>query len=121
MAKISHSDDAPKEQIHYTFAGAEFDLGGRKKSYDTEDLSVIQSAQGHPWLVVEFPEDPEGSVGTFVDGLAPEDDAFSFINDQSNVPEVAEAAEEAKADDDINPAPLDPADASKTSDEKDQD
>lgn len=53
MAKIVHSDLAPAEVVHYSLAGAEFDLGGRKKAFETDDREVISDARVHPWLSVE--------------------------------------------------------------------
>ena len=53
MAKIVHSDAAPSEAVHYSLANVEFELGGRKKSYSTDDAGVLSNAEAHPWLRVE--------------------------------------------------------------------
>jgi hypothetical protein len=55
MAKISHSDLAPDEAVHYDLAGVEFDLGGSGgSSFETDDRTVLANAQIHPWLTVEY-------------------------------------------------------------------
>lgn len=57
MAKITHSDLAPDEVVHYDLAGVEFELGGSGKgSYETDDRVVLGSAEIHPWLSVEYPK-----------------------------------------------------------------
>ena len=52
MATILPSDLAPAEQVHYSVAGAEFDLdaGG---TFETDDEEVLRNADAHPWLKVE--------------------------------------------------------------------
>lgn len=53
MAKIVHSDAAPSEVVRYSLANVEFELGGRKKFYSTDDADAISNAEAHPWLRVE--------------------------------------------------------------------
>lgn len=122
MAKISHSDAAPKDSVHYTLAAGEFDLGGKTKVFETDDQALIADAQVHPWLKVEF--EGVNAEGDFAPQLDPKDDHLSFINDNSNDPEVAAAAEEAKvkAADGVveNPVPAvaETTDAADNSDKK---
>lgn len=53
MASIILSDNAPKDQqIHFSFAGVEFDLGGSVANYETDDRDVISNASSHPWLKI---------------------------------------------------------------------
>lgn len=106
MATISPNDSAPAESVHYIFAGVEFDLGGRKKTYETDDPSVIENARAHPWLTVKVPE-AEVVAGAYVDQIAPADDPMSRLNDKANDPEAARAAEDAKRDADDNPVGID--------------
>lgn len=97
MAKISHSEAAPSEAVHYSFAAAEFDLGGKSKVFETDDASIISEAMAHPWLSVEV--DPATVVqGAYVEQIRPEDDPMSRVNSIANDPEAVKAAEEAKAE-----------------------
>lgn len=102
MAKIVHSEAAPAEAVHYSFAGVEFDLGGSKKnsSFESDDPVLLGNALAHPWLEVEYPE-VELVSGTYVDQLAPEDDHLSAAGQKVNPndPEAAKAATEAAAPD----------------------
>lgn len=92
MAKIVHSEAAPSEAVHYSFAGVEFDLGGRKKAFETDDPNIIGNAEAHPWLTVE--RDVVSVVkGNYVTQLRPEDDALSAVNSVANNPEAAPAYE----------------------------
>lgn len=96
MAKIVSSEAAPSEAVHYTFAGAEFDLGsGKSASFETNDLGVLQAAESHPWLTVEYPE-VEMIAGEFREQVKPEDDPLSFVNYKGNDPEVVKADAEAR-------------------------
>jgi len=97
FATISHSDLAPDEQVHYSFAAAEFDLGGKQKPHYTDVLSVITEAQAHPWLSVEFDE-TEQAHGDFVDQLKPEDDVLSWATSVANDADAIRAAEDGKDD-----------------------
>lgn len=56
MAKIIHSDLAPSGAVKYSFAGAEFEIGGKRKSFESDDPAVISEANLHPWLSVEAPK-----------------------------------------------------------------
>lgn len=53
MATFFHSDLAPDEKVHYSFAGAEFDIEG-SGTYETDDHEVIRNAVAHPWLEVDW-------------------------------------------------------------------
>lgn len=97
MAKIVHSDAAPSEAVHYSFAGIEFDLGGRKKTFETDDDIVLSNAETHPWLKVER-EVVAFDTPAFHEGLRAEDDAFSAYNSVANKPEAIRATEQAKID-----------------------
>jgi hypothetical protein len=55
MATISHNDLAPAEAVHYSLAGAEFDLEG-SDTFETDDHEVIRNAVAHPWLQIEYAE-----------------------------------------------------------------
>lgn len=57
MAKIVHSAAAPAEEVSYSLGNTEFKLGGKIKSYDTDDYLVISDALEHPWLEVA-PDEP---------------------------------------------------------------
>lgn len=102
MAKIVPSDNAPSETVHYTFAGAEFDLGGSgkgsKRAYESTDPTILSNAEAHPWLAVERPEVQPVS-GAYVEQIAPEDDPLSAVNDNANDPEAVKATEDAKLTD----------------------
>jgi hypothetical protein len=78
MAKIVKTESAPTEAAHYTFASGEFDLGGRKKFFETEDLTLIAEAVGHPDLTVET--EVIEVTPTFREQIAPEDDPLSAAN-----------------------------------------
>jgi hypothetical protein len=108
MATISNSDLAPDEQVHYSVAGAEFDLdpGG---TFETDDEQVLANAQAHPWLKVERPVVEPGDDGgpvvevrypaTAIDaGLDQKVEQFEGAEDQ-----VAEtlAADDAQGDEPI--------------------
>jgi hypothetical protein len=73
MAKISHSDLAPAEKVHYSLAGAEFDLTA-KGSYETDNAEAIANARSHPWLTVEVSE-----VAADADGEAPVEVHFPAV------------------------------------------
>lgn len=96
MAKIAHSDLAPAEAVHYVFGHVSFDIGGRKKNYETEDREVLAAADAHPWLTVTY-DVPEVIQGAYVEQLHPKDDALSAQNSIANNPEEVRKAEEAKA------------------------
>jgi hypothetical protein len=108
MAKIVHSDAAPSESVHYVFAGVEFDLGGRKKVYETDDAEALANAEAHPWLTVEY-EEVEQVQGAYIEQLKPEEDHLSLkgraIN--PNDPDEARKAEAAKRGEDISPVAID--------------
>jgi hypothetical protein len=91
MATISSNDHAPSEKVHYSFAGAEFDLepGG---TYETTDLDALENAAAHPWLKVEFPQAAvEG--GVYVgEALSPKDDPMSRVNSVANDPDAVRKA-----------------------------
>lgn len=96
MAKITLSDVAPAEAVHFTFAGGEFDLGGSgKKSYETSDSGVIGEALAHPWLSVEFPKVEAVATETPSPFPAPKDDPMSREGsiDANDPAEVAKANE----------------------------
>lgn len=109
MAKIVHSETAPSEAVHYTFAGVEFDLSG-KKSYATHDADVIGAASAHPWLKVVL-EDERGVEPQYVDQIDPKDDPLSAANSVGNDTEKALAFEASKRDEE---APLVAIDAGAT-------
>jgi hypothetical protein len=90
MAKIVHDEAAPSEAVHYSFAGAEFDLEGAEASFETSDPAVISNAEAHPWLRVER-EEAELVRGEYTGFLAPEDDALSAVNSVANDPEAVRA------------------------------
>lgn len=107
MAKIVHSEAAPAEAVHYSFAGVEFDLSG-KKSYESDDPIVLANAAAHPWLSVQYPA-VDVVAGAYVEQLAPEADHLSAAGQKVNPndPEVARAAEEAKRESTDNPVAID--------------
>ncbi len=104
MAKITHSDAAPAEKVHYTFSGAEFDISG-KGSFETDSPDVLLDAEVHPWLVVTYPK-VELVQGAYAEQVLPQDDPMSAENYDGNDPDVARAAEEAKRADFENPVAI---------------
>ena len=99
MAKIVHSEAAPAESVHYTFAALPegFDLGGKSKGFETNDTALLAEAESHPWLKVE--RDPEEVIGgAYVQQLDPKDDPLSAANDVSRDPEAIKRDEDAKAE-----------------------
>lgn len=58
MAKITLSDLAPSEAVHFSFAEGDFTLGGKSdaKSYESDDRALLSNAEAHPWLQVEYDE-----------------------------------------------------------------
>lgn len=99
MAKIVSSELAPSEAVHYTFDGVEFDLGPRKKAYETDNAAVLSNAETHPWLTVER-DTPELVQGAYVEQIAAADDPLSVVGQpiNPNDPDEARKAEAAKAD-----------------------
>lgn len=91
MAKIVHSEAAPSEAVHYSFAGVEFDLGGKSQAFETTDPVVLSNAEAHPWLAVERDE-ADLVRGEYRDTLDPKDDVLSAVNSVANDPEAARAA-----------------------------
>lgn len=109
MAKITLSDVAPAEAVHFTFAEDEFDLGGSgKKPYETDHAGTLSEAITHPWLNVEFPAvtvDAPEPISGFPDAA---DDPMSAEGSiDFNDPTVVAEAEAAKSDDDPAPVALD--------------
>lgn len=112
MAKITHSDLAPDEVVHYDLAGVEFVLGGSgKASYETDDRAVLTSAEIHPWLSVEYPKVDliQGQVRW---NLAdhPELDPLSGVGPNAGIaydPEEIQKVEEAKAEASKSPLAID--------------
>lgn len=108
MAKIVSSDAAPLEAVHYALGQSDFDLGGGgKKTYETDDASVIAAATEHPWLDVEV-EPVELVQGAYVNLLAPEDDHLSAAGQtiNPNDPDEVRKAEEAKAEEFSHPVAI---------------
>lgn len=95
MPKIVSSEAAPAEAVHYSFAGVEFDLAGRSKSYETDDVAVLTAAETHPWLRVERAK-VDIVQGAYVDQIAPKDDPMSALNSVANNPDEARKVEEEK-------------------------
>jgi hypothetical protein len=104
MAKIVHSDLAPDELVHYSFGGAEFDLGGSaKKSFESDDREVISNAQAHPWLtVVVTPVKPDAPAEDLTPDVSPL--AVDAGLDQNKSVTTDGVAETIAADDDHEPA-----------------
>jgi hypothetical protein len=106
MAAIVPSDLAPEEQVHYSFAGAEFDLapGG---SFETADRTILTNAEAHPWLDVDYPEADE-SIAVFRGGsLPPSQDALSMVNSVAFDREEIEKVEQTKIEAITTPTALD--------------
>lgn len=106
MAKILHSDAAPAEPVHYSFSAGSFDLGGSKKSYETDDAGLLAAAETHPWLTVEYGKDVL-LQGAYVDQLRPEDDALSAVNSIANDPEAVKKEMAARVEEAADPVALD--------------
>lgn len=95
MAKIAHSDAAPSEAVHYTFADEDFELSGRK-NYETRSVGTIAAAEAHPWLKVEH-DKVDAVKGAYVEQIAPKDDSMSALNSRANDPAQARKDEADKA------------------------
>ena len=91
MAKIVHSDAAPSEKVRYSFAGVDFEIGGKSASFESNDPAVLSNAETHPWLKVER-DAGEIVHGEYRGFLDPKDDALSAVNSVANDPEAARAA-----------------------------
>lgn len=80
MAKIVLSEVAPSgEAVSFSLGNCEpFTLGGsEKKSYETDDASVLAQAEAHPWLTVEA-EKVDAPQGVFrAPSVKPEDDILA--------------------------------------------
>lgn len=59
MAKITQNADAPDGVVTYGFADGDFQLGGAKRSFETDNRSIISDAAVHPWLIVEEDSTPD--------------------------------------------------------------
>jgi hypothetical protein len=102
MATISHNDLAPAEKVHYSLAGAEFDIEG-DGTYETDDHQVIANARSHPWLEVEVPL-PKVAGGVYGrEHLSPKDDAFSAENSVANNADAVNEELERRFGDDLTP------------------
>lgn len=107
MAKIVLSDQAPSgESIHFSLANVDFDLGGSgkgsKKSYDTDDRTVLSNAAVHPWLAVEYDQVDEVGLAAPSTQVAPQDDVQSAAGPRANIAFDADEirkVEEAKVND----------------------
>jgi len=99
MATIKPSDHAPDEQVHYSFAGVDFDLapGG---SFDTTDRLVLANAEDHPWLDVEVAAETQ-YAGVFREPFpSAEEDGASFHHGEIAFdPEAIREVEEQKVRD----------------------
>jgi hypothetical protein len=96
MPTIVPSSNAPSEPVHYSFAMAEFDLGGKIKTYKTDSADVISCASVHPWLEIQY-EPQEIVKGAYIEQIAPKDDPMSGVGSLANDPKAAQADEDAKA------------------------
>jgi hypothetical protein len=105
MATISPNDHAPSETVHYSFAGAEFDLepGG---TFETNDPDALENAAAHPWLKVERPV--EVAEGGFYgdEHLAAKDDPLSRFNSVANDPDAVRKALEERFGSEAGVKPL---------------
>lgn len=54
MATISLNENAPKDEVRFSFSTGTFDLEG-SGTYDTESSTLIAEAAQHPWLTVTLP------------------------------------------------------------------
>lgn len=106
MGKITLSELAPAEAVHFSFAGVEFDLSGNK-NFISEDDAVLSDAQAHPWLNVEFDE-VEVVSGEYRNHLRPEDDGLSRSGRAINPNDPAEVfkVEQAKLGNTVEVMPV---------------
>lgn len=98
MAKILTSDQAPSEDVTYTFPSGSFEVasGG---SYETDEYALAREAAVHPWLDVEYDEGENPQPAFRPGTVPPEDDALSAENSIAFDPEeVAKEREEALGD-----------------------
>lgn len=103
MATIRPNDNAPAEEVHYTFPTVDFDLaeGG---TYESDDRAVLAAAEDHPWLTVEYPEAASVVYSAPSKSVPYREDPFSEYNDFSNDPARVEETERSKYS--VNTAPL---------------
>lgn len=95
MATITLSDLAPKEEIHFVFGDADFTLGGKNSSYETDSPQVVSNAAAHEWLAVSVPEgtsDPRPEDDPNYDPTDPHDNPSADHLSQMASPESIEAA-----------------------------
>lgn len=87
MAKITLSDLAPSEAVHFSFGEDDFTLGGKSdaKSYESTDRALLSNAVAHPWLEVEY--DAGDAAPVYPDTtLSPTEDQQSALGPVANVP-----------------------------------
>lgn len=87
MATITTNDHAPDAEAVYSLPGAEFTLspGG---SYETDDRAVLNEAEVHPWLAVEY-NAAEAAEPTFrPDSIPADEDALGAARSEAFDPEA---------------------------------
>ena len=75
MAKITQNADAPAGVVTYGFADGDFQLGGAKRSFETDNRSIISDAEVHPWLSVDEDSAPDVPAPVTPEPTNTEDDA----------------------------------------------
>lgn len=97
MARISKSDNAPKDDLHISLSAGEFDLKGTSAVYETDDPAIIADARANPFLSVE--EEVAGAA-TAVQAGDPLDPHFNPAADHLSAArsdEAVQAADENEA------------------------
>lgn len=109
MATIRPNDNAPAEAVKYIFPTATFDLDV-DGSYETTDRDVLAQAEAHPWLAVEYEAVEEAAYTRLSRSVPAVEDPFTSVGPGAGDafdPEKVRAAEEAKAEDAVQPLAVD--------------
>lgn len=95
MATIRPNDNALAQDAEYNLPGAKFTLGPGD-SYETDDRAVLSDAETHPFLIVEYPEQPQVSVSRESGSVPYEDDYLTAPNSRAFDLEEVERVETEK-------------------------
>lgn len=112
MAKVTLSDLAPDEVVRFNGWKVDLELGGSgKASVETDDPVVINYAEMHPWLSVEYPVATEQEMYG-LNGLAEHPELDGLSGEGPNArdpfdPEKIKEVEDAKENDRPQPLAID--------------
>lgn len=98
MARITKSDRAPQEPLHFTFGTTEFDLADAGSVFETDDPSVIATARANMNLKVEDETSTTIVVAAEKDMLDPhQNPAADHLSAQASPAAVSAAVSNEKA------------------------